>query len=79
MKHTTSSTDSYKLAVTFTQLQHVSAQMNNEKIFVQPKPRLSHSEKFTEKNKILYFQFKNLLQIKLKIDSAAIEDEKEKV
>lgn len=79
MEHATPSTGSYEPAAAPTQPQHVPAQMGDEEIFVRPKPRLPHPEKFTGKDKALYPQFEGLLQAKLEIDSAAIGGEREKV
>ncbi len=46
---------------------------------VVQKVKLSHSEKFTDKNKTMYSQFEGLLQTKLKIDGTMIESEREKI
>ncbi len=43
------------------------------------KAKLSHSKKFTDEDKIMYLQFESMLQAKLEIDGAVIENEREKV
>ncbi len=43
------------------------------------KAKLSHSEKFMSKDKIMYPQFEGMLQAKLKIDDTVIESEREKI